>query len=374
MPRHGENIYKRKDGRWEGRYIIGYRESGKARYGAVYAHSYQEVKQKLNQAKNGQLVKKTAVTVEELFDLWLERERSFVKQSTYSNYYTLIRSHILPEIGCMRLDKVTSFTLDKLITQKLQDGRLDNSGGLSPKTVQNIVIIIKSAFKFAHREFHIPNAAENIGLPRVSAKEIEVFSNEEIALLTQYLTTDCDISKLGILLCLYTGIRLGEVCALKWSDFEFQENFLKVRRTIQRIQNPEPEPPKTKVIIDSPKSVKSIRDIPLPNNLSKDLRRYAQMAPGNGFFLTGSPYYYIEPRTYQSRYKMYLQKGRIPYRNFHALRHTFVTKCIELGVDIKSLSEILGHSSVTITLNRYVHSSMDLKQQQINKLEQLVSL
>lgn len=261
-----------------------------------------------------------------------------------------------------------------MITQKLQDGRLDNSGGLSPKTVQNIVIIIKSAFKFAHREFHIPNAAENIGLPRVSAKEIEVFSNEEIALLTQYLTTDCDISKLGILLCLYTGIRLGEVCALKWSDFEFQENFLKVRRTIQRIQNPEPEPPKTKVIIDSPKSVKSIRDIPLPNNLSKDLRRYAQMAPGNGFFLTGSPYYYIEPRTYQSRYKMYLQKGRIPYRNFHALRHTFATKCIELGVDIKSLSEILGHSSVTITLNRYVHSSMDLKQQQINKLEQLVSL
>ena len=179
---------------------------------------------------------------------------------------------------------------------------------------------------------------------------------------------------MGILLCLYTGIRLGEVCALKWSDFDFQENFLKVRRTIQRIQNPEPEPPKTKVIIDSPKSVKSIRDIPLPNNLSKDLRRYAQMSSGNGFFLTGSPYYYIEPRTYQSRYKMYLQKGRIPYRNFHALRHTFATKCIELGVDIKSLSEILGHSSVTITLNRYVHSSMDLKQQQINKLEQLASL
>ena len=174
----------------------------------------------------------------------------------------------------MRLDKVTSFILDKLVTQKLQDGRLDNSGGLSPKTVQNIVIIIKSAFKFAHREFHIPNVAENIGLPRVSAKEIEVFSNEEIVLLTQYLTADCDISKMGILLCLYTGIRLGEVCALKWSDFDFQENFLKVRRTIQRIQNPEPEPPKTKVIIDSPKSVKSIRDIPLPNNLSKDLRRY----------------------------------------------------------------------------------------------------
>ena len=374
MPRHGENIYKRKDGRWEGRYILGYRESGKARYGAVYAHSYQEVKQKLNQAKNGQLVKRTAVTVEELFDLWLERERSFVKQSTYSNYCTLIRSHILPEIGHMRLEKVTSFILDKLVTQKLQDGRLDNGGGLSPKTVQNIVILIKSAFKFAHREFHIPNAAENIGLPRVSTKEIEVFSNEEIVQLTQYLSKDCDISKLGILLCLYTGIRLGEVCALKWSDFDFQENFLKIRRTIQRIQNPEPGPPKTKVIIDSPKSKKSIRDIPLPGNLAKDLNRYSQASSENGFILTGSPYYYIEPRTYQSRYKMYLQKGGIPYRNFHALRHTFATKCIELGVDIKSLSEILGHSSVTITLNRYVHSSMDLKQQQINKLEQLVSM
>jgi integrase len=201
---------------------------------------------------------------------------------------------------------------------------------------------------------------------------MRVLSRQEQSSLEAVLTTDTDMFKVGMLLCLYTGLRIGEVCALRWQDISPDYETLSVRQTLQRIKNVSGDGDKTKIHIDTPKSLRSVRDIPIPKFMSPYLRDYAR--DGRTYFLGTGDGVYTEPRTLQNHFVRNVKAANINPANYHSLRHTFATRCVEAGVDIKSLSEMLGHSSVNMTLNRYVHSSFDQKREGMNKLEQHVRM
>lgn len=372
MPRKGENIYKRKDGRWEGRYIRSRDENGKAAYGYIYGKTYNEVKQKLlkmkvfpRQRTANQRDQKT--TYNQLLDDWLRSTRLKTKESTYAHYAHLIRSHIQPHLGSCRISQLTTQMVEDFITDQLQNGRLDHRGGLSHKTVTDILTIIKSTMDYA--SYHNYDISCNIKKLSVKnkKKEMRVLTQAEQEALVKTLTDKMDISKFGVLLSLYTGIRIGELCALKWEDLCLSESVLKVKKTMQRIQETEiGSMHRTKVVITEPKSKCSVREIPLPTFLADIARQF--FASSQAFVLTGDSKRFIEPRTMQNRFKSYVMASGIEDASFHALRHTFATRCVEVGFEIKSLSEILGHANVNITLNRYVHSSFELKCRNMNKL------
>lgn len=372
MSKKGENIYKRKDGRWEGRFILSYDNNGKAKFGYIYGRTYCEVKQRLVEKKNAVLqnaviTDKHSTVYNEVLDAWLNSSKINTKESTYARYTHLINSHIRPYLGKYLLSKISTQLIEGYIEQQLVSGRLDNTGGLSAKTVTDILTIIKSTMDYA-RYNNLPVAC-NLGKLNVKKKdkEMRVFSQAEQESLIRVLVDEMDLYKFGVLLSLYTGIRIGELCALRWEDFDLHSSELQVRKTMQRIQNIENgATSKTKVIITEPKSSCSIRTIPLPIFITDIAKRY--VATPRAFILTGDSKRYIEPRTMQNRFKKYLKESGITNANFHALRHTFATRCVEVGFEIKSLSEILGHANVNITLNRYVHSSLELKHLNMNKL------
>ena len=194
----------------------------------------------------------------------------------------------------------------------------------------------------------------------------------EQKILCEYLSDHISERNIGILLCLFIGLRIGEICALKWEDISLTEKTIHVHHTIQRIQIEGNSNKKTKVIITTPKSKCSIRTIPIPDNIINILNK---ISPNQcGFLLTGTEKKYVEPRTMQNHLKKVLESASLRSVNFHALRHTFATRCVEVGFDIKSLSEILGHANVNITMNRYVHPTMDLKRDNMQKLSTLFAV
>ena len=193
---------------------------------------------------------------------------------------------------------------------------------------------------------------------------LSVFEQEQ---LLSILFENFDRYKMGVFICLYTGIRIGELCALQWKDISFSEKVIVVEHTMQRLQNDDPNALyKTKIIVTEPKSKASVRTIPLPDFVLNAIKPF--LGSPSAYVLSGNCQEIIEPRTMQNRFKGYLEAGQINDANFHSLRHTFATRCIEAGFDVKTLSEILGHSSVKITLDRYVHSSMELKRSNMEKL------
>lgn len=372
MARTGENIYKRKDGRWEGRYIKLYDANGKPKYGYVYARTYSEAKQKLAERRchspsaDG-VSNKTNAKYDDILTAWLQSSRTNIKESTFAKYSHIIDSHIRPTLGQFSLSKISTQLIESFIQQQLLVGRLDGKGGLSPKTVTDMLTIIKESIGYAQ-----DNGIAVICNPqkitvKKKEREMRVLTPLEEEALVRVLLDDMDQYKLGVMLSLYTGIRIGELCALQWENLCLASATLKVRKTMQRIQDKNVgATSKTKVIITEPKSQCSIRDIPLPGFVL-DLARRFESSPKT-FVLSGGKSRYVEPRTMQNRFKQYIRDSGIADANFHTTRHTFATRCVEVGFDIKTLSEILGHANVNITLNRYVHSSFDLKCSNMSKL------
>lgn len=303
----------------------------------------------------------------DVLDAWLQSAKINIKESTYSRYFHLIDTHIRPYLGKYPLSKISTQIVEGFIEKQLNYGRLKSRGALSPKTVTDILAIVKSSMEYA--KYNNLNVMCNLGKLTVKKKdrEMRVLSRAEQEALIRTLLQDMDSCKFGILLSLYTGIRIGELCALQWDDICIESSTLKVRKTMQRIQNTNIDAEaKTKVIITEPKSQCSIREIPLPQfiiNIAKQFQNNPQ-----AYILSGEETKYVEPRTMQNRFKSFIVQSGIDDANFHALRHTFATRCIEVGFELKSLSEILGHANVNITLNRYVHSSFDLKCSNMNKL------
>jgi len=368
MARTGENIYRRKDGRWEARYINKYDANGKAKYRSVYGKSRQEAKQKrlLLVHESMRITESSTSPVilfRELAKNWMFNTKLRVKESTYARYNNQVTKHILPYLGKYQASKLSTELIEQLIGNLLKP-RIDGGFGLSPKTVEDILIIIKSILKFGkchnslelHRIKIKKEDKKPLTLPRVAQ-----------TMLHQHLVNDTDYIKAGILLSLHTGIRIGELCALRWSDVDLDEQTVHIERTMQRIQisTKENSSFKTKVIISSPKSKKSIRNIPIPNFLTAILSKIKSNS--SSFFLTGSSKH-MEPRVLHNHFKKCLIERGIGDYHFHTLRHTFATDYVEAGFDVKSLSEILGHSCVKITLERYVHSSVELKRTNIEKL------
>lgn len=349
MPKRGENIYKRKDGRWEGRYRSGYRADGKAKYRSIYGRSYQEVKTKLLPLKTApaEAVSAGSLTVNALLSEWLNAVQLRVKASTYANYCMKIERHILPAFGKLRYEQLSADKVHMFIREKL-------ASGLSAKYVSDIVILMKSMTSYLTRMYGYRNPLENVTLPKTERSELRLLTPSQQKRLTHYLLANLTPTTLCILLSLYLGLRIGEVCGLQWGDVDYDRSMITVRRTVQRIRSERG----TQLMIGSPKSKASRRIIPIPAFLLEILRGFRRE---DTEYILSAHKTVTEPRTLQRRFKAILQKVGLPSRGYHVLRHMFATNSIQAGFDVRTLSEILGHSSVNTTLSRYVHSSLERK-------------
>lgn len=369
MPRRGENIRKRKDGRWEARYPNGRNEQGATIYTSVYGRTYREVKEKRQLAleKNNLIVhSKGEYVFKDVLQLWLEDNRIRLKESTLYRYSYLIETHILPELGDMEVDQITGPVINHYLAEKSKSGRIDGKGSLSPAYVRSIMLIVSAALRFATVNEMCDPLHTQINKPPIQPREPAILSRELQKKLENYLLQDTDETKLGVYLSLYTGMRIGEICALSWENVDLQNRVIYVRHTVVRVRVEEDGKVITKQIIDHPKTKASLRCIPICSNLLNVLGAYTKHACSE--YVVSKNHQFVLPRTYEYRYNRLLKLSNIPHINYHALRHTFATRCIESGVDVKSLSEILGHANVSITLNTYVHSSMELKREQLEKL------
>ena len=310
------------------------------------------------------------ITVKAAAALWLSEKHLFVKPSSYAKYAHTIQNYILPYLSDKYIDELNTLYLTEYLRFLLEKGRLDGKGGLSPKTVHDIYVIIRSILQTSELTWETTGKISRIPNLWKRAVHISVLDTDSRKKLEKWLFVNADDKRcMGILLCLYTGMRLGEICALKWENIYPDKGFIRVNSTIQRIQNinAKSDEPRTQVICSPPKSLASCRDIPLPQFILELLQKDFPYPQGSCFFLTGK-LDFLEPRSYQNCFKHYLSVNKISPVNFHALRHTFATRCVVAGVDIKSLSEILGHASIQMTLNYYVHPSIDDKRRQIELL------
>ena len=346
------NVYQRKDGRWESRISVGKNKSGKRKYHSFYGKTREEAEFKLMIAcqNTNEEYALTEMTVAELANEYLHIMSSRLKESTLANYRMKADKHIIPKFGNIHCCLIKVKDVYRFIENKLSEG-------LSVRYISDIIVLLKAIFRYASREYNIRNVLENLIMPKKNKPEITLLSNEQQKKLELYIDQNQTLTTLGVSMSMYMGLRIGELCALKWGDIDLEKREITVRKTIQRIQVKNSKN-RTKLIITEPKSANSIRIIPIPECLSKLLKAFKNNA--ESFVLSGNSKP-VEPRTMQYRFVKILKNANLPSVHFHSLRHLFATNCIALGFDVKTLSEILGHSSIEVTLSRYVHSSMDRK-------------
>lgn len=297
------------------------------------------------------------VTFGDLSKDWLEYKKPTIKESSYLNYKFIIRTKFMKEFGDKSINYLLSHNFNTLVTKLMENH--------SAKTVKDIMTILKSIFRYGEIKYDINFKTSLISTPNSLTKEVEVFNEKDRKKLERYCSESEELKDIGVMISLYTGLRIGEVCALKWKNIDLENKSIKVTHTLQRVYE---DKKKTKVIYGKPKTNKSIRTIPMANALYNKLKILSKQYSKDAFLLTGDGEKYIEPLCYRNIYKIILDNCGIEYKKYHILRHTFATRCIAVGMDIKSLSEILGHASVSITLNIYVHSSFETKNKYINKL------
>lgn len=392
MARHGENVRKRKDGRWEARYQIFDADKGQKVYRSVYGNTYAAVKEKRSAAvrKAGNPAGArpcTALRFSQAAEEWLEEIADKRKYSTYIKYKNIYRNHLEKISGSYLLSDTLWPDLREKILVHLSKEDLSESIRRSVCCTTNQILV------FAEEKYgvcipllklpmikHLPvrpktlSKAEQSKLLAVICTEVAASEPSASATPEALPTQEASVHgrpvadrasrtlTTAILLCLYTGIRLGELCALKWTDIDCKNRTVTINRTVQRIAA-QSHPSKTILMETSPKSESSKRTIPLTVSVLERLWELKR----DSLYIFGEEKP-LDPRTMQYRFKKILKEAGVDDRNFHTLRHAFATNCIENGMDIKALSEILGHSDVKITLNRYVHPTMDAKREQIGSL------
>lgn len=297
------------------------------------------------------------VKFKKLTEEWLLYKKHKIKESTYLNYTYIINTYLETKFKKKRLSYFLSCDINEYVDY------LEKK--LSDKTIRDILLVLKSILKFAEKKYSANFNLDLIAMPTARKNELQVFTEKEIKKLEAECLKSNNIRSLGIIIAIYTGMRIGEICALKWENIDFSKGFITVNQTLQRVYV---EKNKTKVIITPPKTKNSERKIPIPSVLYNELKIKSTEYSKQAYVLTGNEEKYVEPRTLQYLYKKIIESAKIKYRNFHCLRHTFATRCIRVGMDIKSLSELLGHADVNITLNRYVHSSYDSTKKYMEKL------
>lgn len=302
--------------------------------------------------------------LKELFDIWLNKyTKHTIKLRTYVTYQNIIDKHISPFLGDYKLNELSVSIIQDFILFKIEKGNLTTGEALAYNTVNSIISVLKQALKCAYNlELINKDVTKKITLPPASEKKIEVFDAKEQHLLESFCLNN-KRNYIGIVICLYTGIRIGELLALTWNDIDFEKKLLTVNKNVCTLKI------NGKIVmhIDNPKTKSSNRIIPIPKQLLPYLRKIKKISSSN-FIITTRSNAMVKTRAYQRTFKSILTRLNIKYRNFHSLRHTFATRALELGMDVKSLSEILGHKNAMITLNRYSHSLLTYKIEMMNKL------
>ena len=304
------------------------------------------------------LLKNNKYSFIDLLDLWLSTKEN-IKIQSYQKYENIINNYLKKHIGKTSIKKINNINIKKYFYYLEQEK-------VSVSTQKTILYIIKSTLNYGYKYNYCKNINLNDIKIKKNIKQIEILSRKDQFVLEEYLKNNINIRKLCVLLCLYTGLRVGEICGLKWEDIDFDNKTLEVKRTIQRIKNTDKSiDSKTILIASSPKSNTSSRIIPIADFLIDLLKEFKS---NDSYYLLSNSEKLYDTRILELFYKRVLKSCSIKYHNFHILRHTFATNCIKIGMDAKSLSEILGHSDVNITLNKYVHSSYNTQKKFLDKL------
>lgn len=388
MPKKGNNegsIYKDKQGHWRGVVTI-YTSEGRQKRKFFYGKTKREVTEKVNQMLNelrtNTYIEPNKTTFYDWLCTWLETYgKADLRPTTSINYETYIHRHIKPTIGNVKLCDLSVLILQQFYNERLKNGNLTKKGGLSPKTLRNMHNMIHKALNQAVFLEMIPkNPADYITLPKRIKQERKFFTVEEQQKLQSCMKGEK--MEMAVLLDLYTGMRQGELLGLMWKNVHIDLNgqsYLKVTQTLNRIKVDDPDAPKrTQLKIGIPKTKNSIRTIPLLPDIAQALYDYKQQQSAyfkengikpNGYVFTNRNGYWVDPRDFQRDFKNLLKKYNIREINVHGLRHTFATRALESGMSIKTLSQILGHSSINLTLDTYAHVTEDLKIDEMTHLQ-----
>lgn len=298
-------------------------------------------------------------TINQITEEWKEEKKKYVKKSTYAAYQLLIQNHIKPYFGDLyevNEEKVQQFVFDKL------------DAGLSEKTIRDIIIVLKMILKFGIKNGYLEYIQIDAKFPsKQEKKDLDVLSKADQKKFMEHLRNNFTFKNLGIFICLSTGMRIGEICGLRWCDVDTVEGVIKVRHTLQRIYIIEGETRHTELLLDTPKTANSVRDIPMSSELLKMLKSLNKVVNEN-YYVISNDIKPIEPRTYRNYYKKLCKQLDIPELKFHGLRHSFATRCIESKADYKTVSVLLGHSNISTTLNLYVHPNKEQKKKTIDKM------
>lgn len=298
-------------------------------------------------------------TIREIAVAWKEYKRPYVKQSTMAAYLLILENHLLPAFG--EKDSLPEQSVQSFVLEKIECG-------LSVKSIKDILIVLKMVMKFGVKNEWMNYYEWDIKYPTNSAnKELEVLSVSNHRKILDHIQSHFTFTGLGIYISLSTGLRIGEICALKWNDINITEGTITVSRTIERIYMVEGEKKHTELVINSPKTKNSCREIPMSKELLAIVKPLKKIVNDDFYVLTNDEHP-TEPRTYRNYYNGLMEKLGIPKLKYHGLRHSFATRCIEAGCDYKTVSVLLGHSNISTTLNLYVHPNMEQKKRCITKM------
>lgn len=310
------------------------------------------------------IIKSRKVLYKDWIYTWLIEKKDYIKESTYANYSNNIFNHIIPKLGNYTLNEINHKIIQDFLLELSKSGRKDNTGGLSEKTIKDITIIVKGSIKKGINEGKIKHIELSFNYPKDNKeKSIYILTKYEQNKITNYVLDNRNTKNIGFLISLYSGIRIGELCALQWKDIDFKNNKLIISKTIQRVYIKDKNKNVSKVIITTPKTKNANREIPINKDFMELLK---PLKTDKENYILSNNDKYIEPRTYRKYFDKKLKELKIKHFNFHSLRHTFATNCISLGCDYKTVSELLGHANVNITLNLYVHPRYSQKKKCID--------
>ena len=347
------SIYKRKDGRWEGRIY-----KGNGNYVSYYAHSRQDIEELLLHMSEKSVYSECRHSFKELFTQWFDNISLNIKESTACNYKMKAKTHLIPYFKDINCSEVNEKDIYGFINIKREEN-------LSDRYIADMIVMVKSVFKFGTKTYNYKNPFNGLKISFKKSEKVKVLDSEQYSALQKELASENSRTSAAVSLAMATGLRIGELCALQWKDVDIKKRIITVSKTIQRIKS-EDTVNKTKIIITDSKTESSKRLIPVPECIVSIIEKLKSKP--ECFILSGTEKA-CEPRTLQYRFSKILSNAKLPSVHFHSLRHVFATRCLQSGMDVKTLSEILGHSRIETTLNLYVHSSFEQKIKALNMVD-----